>query len=177
MENNNTPCEGCRPGESTGRRRFLSQLSIGLSVLGGLVVSIPVLGAFLQPLLKKSMPSWRALGSVSDYEVGKTLLVRFDDGEVLSWARSISHSAAWLRRLDENSFEAFAINCAHLGCPVRWEESSSLFLCPCHGGVYYKNGEVAAGPPLRGLSRYSVRVRKGKVEILTRGIPITTLTS
>jgi hypothetical protein len=34
---------------------------------------------------------------------------------------------------------------------VSWFQESGLFMCPCHGGVYYANGERASGPPPRGL--------------------------
>jgi len=45
-------------------------------------------------------------------------------------------------------------------------------MCPCHGGVYYENGDVAAGPPPHPLSRYAVRVKDGYVEMETDPIPI-----
>ncbi len=45
-----------------------------------------------------------------------------------------------------HKFLVFAVNCAHLGCPVAWFPQSGLFMCPCHGGVYYANGERASGP-------------------------------
>ena len=54
--------------------------------------------------------------------------------------------------------------CAHLGCPVSWFPQSGLFMCPCHGGVYYGNGERASGPPPRGLYRCVWRIRKGQLE-------------
>ena len=60
-------------------------------------------------------------------------------------------------RLDPR-FLVLAINCAHLGCPVSWFQESGLFMCPCHGGVYYANGERASGPPPRGLFRCVYRV-------------------
>jgi menaquinol-cytochrome c reductase iron-sulfur subunit len=46
-------------------------------------------------------------------------------------------------------------------------------MCPCHGGVYYQDGTVAAGPPPLPLPRYQVRVRNGQVEIQTNPTPIT----
>jgi menaquinol-cytochrome c reductase iron-sulfur subunit len=46
-------------------------------------------------------------------------------------------------------------------------------MCPCHGGVYYKDGTVAAGPPPLPLPRYPVRVVNGDVQIQTSPIPIT----
>ena len=51
-----------------------------------------------------------------------------------------------------------AVNCAHLGCPVSWFPQSGLFMCPCHGGVYYANGDRASGPPPRGLFRCAWRI-------------------
>jgi len=56
------------------------------------------------------------------------------------------------READETKAHKFlilAVNCAHLGCPVEWFQESGLFMCPCHGGVYYANGERASGPPPR----------------------------
>jgi menaquinol-cytochrome c reductase iron-sulfur subunit len=58
-------------------------------------------------------------------------------------------------------FQVFAINCAHLGCPVRWFPQSGLFMCPCHGGVYYSDGSRASGPPERGLFEYRYKVEQG----------------
>ena len=72
----------------------------------------------------------------------------------------------------DGQFVAFAVNCTHLGCPVRWLQQAELFMCPCHGGVYYKDGTVAAGPPPRPLTKYPVRINQGQVEILTTPTPI-----
>jgi len=64
------------------------------------------------------------------------------------------------------------LNCTHLGCPVRWVASARLFLCPCHGGVFYDDGSVAGGPPPRALSQYPVRVAGSQVLIQTRALSI-----
>jgi Rieske Fe-S protein len=63
-------------------------------------------------------------------------------------------------------FLVLAVNCAHLGCPVEWFQESGLFMCPCHGGVYYANGERASGPPPRGLYRCNYRVGHDKRGVL-----------
>ena len=83
-----------------------------------------------------------------------------------------ANTAAWLRREGDQQFVAFSINCTHLGCPVRWLPDASLFMCPCHGGVYYKDGTVAAGPPPGPLTNIPVRINNGQVEIETSPIPI-----
>jgi menaquinol-cytochrome c reductase iron-sulfur subunit len=55
---------------------------------------------------------------------------------------------------------------------VRWLPKAELFMCPCHGGVFYKDGAVAAGPPPRPLHRYDVRVVADQVEIRTSPVPL-----
>jgi len=65
----------------------------------------------------------------------------------------------------KEQFLVLAANCAHLGCPVSWFPQSGLFMCPCHGGVYYETGERASGPPPRGLFHCVWRVKEGKLEI------------
>jgi menaquinol-cytochrome c reductase iron-sulfur subunit len=67
-------------------------------------------------------------------------------------------TACWVRRVSASEFQVFAVNCAHLGCPVRWFAESKLFMCPCHGGAYYEDGSRAAGPPERGLFTYQTRL-------------------
>ncbi len=64
-----------------------------------------------------------------------------------------------------------AINCAHLGCPVRWFPQSSLFMCPCHGGAYYQDGSRASGPPERGLFEYPYKVEGDKLLIHAGEMP------
>ena len=46
----------------------------------------------------------------------------------------------------EDQFLVLAVNCAHLGCPVTWFQQSGLFMCPCHGGVYYAERRARLRP-------------------------------
>lgn len=154
------------------RRRFLSRLSVGLSAAAATLVGVPVVGFLVAPLLRRAPREWRAVGAVGDFAIGATVSVTFDDASPLPWSGVTARTAAWLRRDDATSFTAFAVNCTHLGCPVRWFENAGLFLCPCHGGVFNRDGSVAAGPPPKPLTRYPVRVRAGRVEIQTAPTPI-----
>lgn len=157
---------------SPSRRRFLSRLSLVLSGAIGAVATLPVIGFLLSPLTRKTPRIWRAVGPVEGFTVGETVDVVFEDASPLPWAGVTARTAAWLRRDDAERFTAFSVHCTHLGCPVRWVADAQLFLCPCHGGVYYRDGTVSAGPPPRALPQYPVRVRNGQVEILTSPIPI-----
>ena len=162
------------PQQNQSRRSFIVNVLIILTSLAGFVVSIPVIGSLLSPLFKKPAQKWRPVGKIDDFTVGQTVLVKFSNSDQQPWDGVTSQTSAWLRREKEDEFIAFSVNCTHLGCPVRWVATSELFLCPCHGGVYYKDGSYAAGPPPHGLNRYPVRLNNNEVEILASPIPITT---
>lgn len=154
------------------RRDFLSRLTIGLSALVGGLITLPLVGNFLEPLFVKPPRKWRAVGKVNDFKINTTTKVQFKDSNPVPWAGPAGYTASWLRRTGKEDFIAFSIDCTHLGCPVRWLPDADLFMCPCHGGVYYNNGLVAGGPPPKPLPRYPVRIRDGIVEIKTSEIQI-----
>ena len=155
------------------RRKFFLKASLGLAGIGALAAAVPVVSALLAPLLEKENQQWRNVGKVNDFPIGSTNLVRFINADPKPYAGVTSESAAWLRRNDQSNFIAFAANCTHLGCPVRWEKDAHLFMCPCHGGVYYADGTVAGGPPPKPLTRYEVRTFNNEVQIKTAPVPIT----
>ncbi|MCC7157825.1 MAG: respiratory nitrate reductase subunit gamma [Bryobacterales bacterium] len=163
------------PSESTDkeRRQLLARLSIIAGGITAAIVGIPSIGFLLG--LRKTPETWRSLGPVDSFPVGETTAVSFLDSSPLPWAGVTAKTAAWLRREGPEQFIAFSINCTHLGCPVRWLPNANLFMCPCHGGVFYKDGTVASGPPPKPLATYPVRIREGAVEILTSPLPITTV--
>ena len=175
-ENTNSHAQPCRPvtPEELSRRRFFEKISIGLGALCTAILGVPLVGFVLAPLFRATPLPWVGVGKVTDFVVGKTVTVTFKDPSPLPWAGITANSAAWLRRESESEFIAFSVNCTHLGCPIRWLPDAELFMCPCHGGVYYKDGTVAAGPPPRPLFRFETRIKDGIVEIKSAPIPITT---
>lgn len=159
--------------EELSRRTFFARLSAALFAVGSVVLLVPMVGFVVAPLFKRRPELWRAVGKADSFAIGSTTAVQLEDSSPLPWAGVTARTAAWLRRVDAENFIAFSINCTHLGCPVRWMAKAELFMCPCHGGVYYADGRVAAGPPPLPLPRYEVRVRDGTVEIRTHAVPIT----
>jgi menaquinol-cytochrome c reductase iron-sulfur subunit len=154
------------------RRQFFSKLSLALSGVFGALVGLPVVGFLFAPLARRAPEIWQAVGGMQDFTIGETALVTFLDPSPLPWAGIAARSSAWLRRESDDRFVAFAINCTHLGCPVRWLADANIFMCPCHGGVFYRDGQAAAGPPERPLFQYQVRVRDGQVELLVGTLTI-----
>ena len=175
-ESGETGCKNCpKAVADPGRRLFLTKVSVGLTGLMAAIIAPPIIAAFTEPLLDAAVPVWRDVGSLTDFEMEKTVLVSFDNSLKVAWSGKTGKTGAWLRRLDGTDFEAFTLNCAHLGCPVRWEPEAELFLCPCHGGVYYKDGTVAGGPPPKALAKYPVKVEGDRVFVKAEPVPITTM--
>lgn len=171
MSEDAIPGAESNPGE-TNRRRFLTRLSIAVGSIAGAIVAVPSVAFLLG--LRRVPHVWRSVGKLEDFQVGATVKVAFLDPSPLPWSGVTARTAAWLRREGTQQFLAFSVDCTHLGCPVRWLPDANLFMCPCHGGVFYANGTVASGPPPKPLTQYPVRVQNGMVQILTSPLPITT---
>jgi len=154
------------------RRQFLNRLSLSLSGLIGVIIGIPFISFLLAPLFQQQAKVWRTVGPIGNYKVGETVQIAVDDPSPLAWAGIVSKTSMWLRRDNEQDFKAFAVNCTHLGCPVRWLQDASLFMCPCHGGVFNQDGTVAGGPPQLPLPQFDVRVNNGQVEVLAGSSPL-----
>lgn len=156
---------------SPARRRLLSMLALGLGGAGAVAAGVPFAGFLLAPLDDED-ESWRSVARVDELAVGETIKVTFFDPAPVPWAGFAARSAAWLRREGEDEFIAFSLYCTHTGCPLLWEEGAQLFLCPCHGGAFYRDGRVASGPPPVPLHRHPVRIRDGRVELRTIGLRV-----
>jgi menaquinol-cytochrome c reductase iron-sulfur subunit len=156
------------------RRGFFTKLGILFNGLAAAVLAVPVVGFLASSITRgrgNGYLSWVPLGPVSNFPEGETRLATFQNPYVMPTDGKTVDTACWVRRIAGDQFQVFAINCAHLGCPVRWFQQSGLFMCPCHGGAYYRDGSRASGPPERGLFEYPNKVENGVVIIQAGELP------
>jgi nitrite reductase/ring-hydroxylating ferredoxin subunit len=156
------------------RRAMLVKLGILLNGIVGVFLAVPIVRFLLSPVTREKKfgyESWLSLGGLEQFPAGQTRLATYRNPVVNAWDGETDSIACWVRNVDSKTFQVFAINCAHLGCPVRWFPQSSLFMCPCHGGVYYQDGSRASGPPERGLFEYSYKIESGNLFIKAGGMP------
>ena len=174
------------------RSKFLEGSTLGLgAVIGGIVTVPSVLLAAVPPFLKQGGHGID-IGPLSDYPESEWRIATFflnpEEGEVTRRTAYIRNNGP----LDgQPSFTIISNRCAHLGCPVqplglypdsptKREKTAggevvelfpvtglSGFGCPCHGGAYDPEGNRTAGPPVRGLDRYSFSIRKGRLYLET----------
>ncbi|HEY5212601.1 MAG TPA: Rieske (2Fe-2S) protein [Acidobacteriaceae bacterium] len=155
------------------RRKFLFKISLLVNGAVGAVLAVPVLGYVLGPILKRnqSYNYWVPVGNLEQFPAGETRMGQYRNPDGTPADGQTRNLPCWVRHIANNQFQVFAINCAHMECPVHWFPASKLFMCPCHGGVYYENGAVAAGPPPRGLYEYKYKVVGNQLMIWAGELP------
>lgn len=156
-----------RNGREISRRRFLSAATGGIGAAAVLFLAgLSTTGA-LAPALRDRARHWVRVGPVKDFPQGgiRTVQVRYtvEDG----FYRSVVEKPVLVSRIGgTGEILAYSSRCTHLGCTVRWDEAQQLFLCACHGGTFYPDGRVKAGPPTRSLDTYPVKIEAGELFVL-----------
>ncbi len=150
------------------RRGLLMKLGILFNGFVAALLAVPIVQFVLSSVSRgraNGYLAWIPLGRVSEFPEGETRLATFQNPLVMPADGKTVDTVCWVRHIEGDRFQVFAVNCAHLGCPVRWFPQSGLFLCPCHGGAYYRDGSRASGPPERALFEYPYKVQNGLITI------------
>jgi Rieske Fe-S protein len=177
MENEHQlPSHQCPPlpDPTSGRRWFLRVLTGAVGTVATVLLSIPLASYFFGQ--RKRGVFWVDLGKLAEFPQGETRKIIFDNPLRQPWDGITALTGVYARYEGKDDkgadkFLVLAVNCAHLGCPVSWFPQSGLFMCPCHGGVYYANGEHASGPPPRGMFHCEWRVTDGKLQVQAPHFP------
>lgn len=69
---------------------------------------------------------------------------------------------------NESGIKALHSSCTHLECLFSWDASKQLFICPCHGSEFSKDGAVLKGPAVRDLDRFPIVLRESENTILRK---------
>lgn len=101
-----------------------------------------------------------------DLPPGGPLVATLTDRRADGWHETRKSTVVFLDKQGEE-YRAFSATCTHLGCRVAWVAESSQYKCPCHGGVFSREGDVVSGPPPHGLTRLPVRLNSttGEIEV------------
>src|SRR5499433_649952 len=160
--------------DMVSRRGLFMKLGILFNGLVAAALALPIVRFLFSSVTRghgNGYLSWVSLGRISEFPEGETRLATFRNPYVMPTDGKTVDTACWVRRAEGDRFQVFAVNCAHLGCPVRWFPQSGLFMCPCHGGAYYADGSRASGPPPRGLFEYDYKIEGGELWIKAGQVP------
>ena len=173
------------------RSKLLEGVTLGLGVVIGGIVTLPILGpALVDPFVDQGTDDVD-IGALDDFPENRFVITTFlldpKQGEV-------SRRTAYVRNNGplngDPTFTILSNRCVHLGCPVqvnglplddaaqterigntavrRIPTAAAVgFGCPCHGGQYDDEGNRTAGPPPRALDRYEFKIKNGRL-VLTK---------
>lgn len=153
------------------RRKFLIRAVNAGGLLIGAILAIPAAITAIAPgLLDRRKESWRPVAALDSFAPGETTraIVEIERND---WSRSLRKQLIYVRREPSDEVIVFSRNCTDLSCPITWDGGSRTFLCPCHGGIFSREGTPMAGPPKRPLYRFNNRVRDGILEVDVLSVP------
>jgi Rieske Fe-S protein len=153
--------------ESITRRKFLSIATWAIGGFIGVSMAIPAVAFLIGPVLqRKKSQEWIPFGSTAKIELGTPTLFKATIQRQSGWIVNDEEISAYVLTEDGRNFVAMSNICTHLGCRVRWINERNQFFCPCHNGVFNKEGQVVSGPPPRPLDRYEIKVENEQLLIL-----------
>jgi len=149
-------------------RRDFMKVTIG--AIGGLIglgFGIPAIAYVVTPALAKGQAQeWIQLGAISKIELGKPTLFKAKITRQTGWIVNEEELAVYVLTEDGRDYVAMSNVCTHLGCRIRWIAGQDQYVCPCHNGVFDKQGNVLSGPPPRPLEWYETKVENEQLFIL-----------
>jgi menaquinol-cytochrome c reductase iron-sulfur subunit len=171
---------GAFDGETVTRRGLMTGGAMAAGGIATAAFALPALGFALGPIFNSDEVNkkWQDVGPESDFNpntyVARVTTLVADVGEVGKTTVYVRKATAADKSPSDKGgkqpmpYVVISTRCMHLGCPVRYVQASEKFICPCHGGVYGKDGTVDGGPPVRPLDRFYNKVENGRVLVGVR---------
>ncbi|MGW8250573.1 MAG: QcrA and Rieske domain-containing protein [Anaerolineales bacterium] len=152
--------------QSVSRRNFMSMAVWAIGGFIGAAFAIPAVVYIIGPALqRRQLEEWVRLGSIDKVELGTPTLFKANIERQTGWIVNEEGVSVYVLTEDGREYVAMSNICTHLGCRVRWVDDRSEFFCPCHNGVFDKEGIVVSGPPPRPLDRYETKVENDQIFI------------
>ncbi len=148
-----------------GRRNFMKAAIASIGGLIGAAVGLPAIPYIMGPALQKESDSWLQLGSISKVELNTPTLFKKTIETQTGWINTEEEISVYVLTSNGQDYVVMSNVCTHLACRVRWIPEKDSFFCPCHNGVFAKDGTVVAGPPPRPLDRFESKVEDGIIYI------------
>lgn len=159
--------------QQVSRRQFLTYTIMGVGGFMAASTVMPMLRMAVDPVLQaEAGGDFIATNVKVDELTNEPTRVDFQFDQEDGWYKSKVTETAWVYKDQNGEIVALSPICKHLGCTVSWntsEEHQNKFFCPCHRGVYEKDGKNVPGTPPRGpLDRYHFEVRDGVLYLSRR---------
>ena len=141
-----------------GRRKFMATAIVTIGAAISAAVGLPAIAYLIGPAIQKKAEDWVRLAAINKVEAGSPTLFKATVERQTGWINAQEEVSAYIFTEDGQTFIAMSNICTHLGCRVRWIAEQDRFFCPCHNGVFSKDGAVVSGPPPAPLDRYETKI-------------------
>lgn len=141
---------------STTRRDFVKGAFAGVTTTLGAILAVTLFSKGGSASATSGYPpaptATTGVGDVATATVGGgspiAMASQVPTNSAVSFTLPASGDPGVLVRLSNGNFVAFDAVCTHAGCPVQYDPSSRLLLCPCHGAAFdpAQNAAVVQGP-------------------------------
>lgn len=154
-------------GQRLSRRRLLEW---GVGIIAGLfsaLLAIPLVGYLGSVLGQRTSQQWVRVCTLD--QVNSTTPTQFRiafRGENAPQGYEDVRGVFVIRK--GSDVLAFTNVCTHMGCSVRWLDWRDQILCPCHGGMYDRWGNLIGGPPAHSLPLYVSRIEDNVLYVANR---------
>lgn len=149
------------------RRRVVQALASLFGAGAAALVTVPILGTVLTPLLKKREDPRGLIdaGKVDDLLEGVPRRVELISTVRDGWTTSTGVvGAVWLLKEKTGQVSALSTVCPHSGCAIKLESKYS-FTCPCHDSSFSHQGAPLKGPSPRAMDQLALEVQDGRVRV------------
>lgn len=141
------------------RRQFLNYTLTGVGGFMAAGMLMPMVRFAIDPVLQHDaegdfVVTDKKIADITNEPVRVDFSFEQKDG----WYESTVTNTAWVYKDENGEIIALSPVCKHLGCTVDWntdEKHPNHFYCPCHDGLYTKDGTNVEGtPPIAPLDVY-----------------------
>lgn len=148
------------------RRQFLNYTLTGVGGFMAAGMLMPMVRFAVDPVLQPKAAGEFVNTNVKESDIKEEpTRVDFTIKQKDAWHEAEEPKSAWVYKNEKGEIVALSPICKHLGCTVNWNGDKSnpnMFFCPCHGGLYEKNGDNVPGtPPSAPLDEYEYKIQDG----------------
>ncbi|MEH7388134.1 ubiquinol-cytochrome c reductase iron-sulfur subunit [Bacillus sp. JJ1521] len=151
--------------QRVSRRQFLNYTLTGVGGFMAAGMLMPMVRFAIDPLLQPEAEHDMVQVVGVDKITNDPQKFDFKVNQTDAWYESDVAYSAWVYKNDKGDIVALSPVCKHLGCAVSWAEDPAnpdRFFCPCHYGLYEKDGKNVPGtPPMGPLDLYDSQVKDG----------------